>query len=140
VNEAYLLLSAIFTTLKADGTLAGLIGTNIFVQSQKPKGVKNPVLLMFIRNATESTQVYRLSDVFIDFVVRSDTPDGEGTTFASVFARVDTLVNDVRFTKTTASGRMTRAGLPVGFASFDEDQKDWFKLWRYRVIAKNISA
>lgn len=137
MNEAYLILSKIYEALAADSTLDGLV-QGIYVQAQAPKGAKHPVLLFWIRDAAESRQVHKLSGVMFDFVIRATGPEGEGTQIAQIFARVDALVNETVFKKTSASGKLVRSGLPVRPALYDEVQRDYFKHWSYRAIVKNV--
>jgi len=139
MTEAYQVLTKIYQALSGDPRLSALV-EGVYTQSQKPKGVKNPVLLIFIRDSFESMRTKVLSDVFIDFVVWSDEADGDGTKLANIFFYADRLVNDQFFSSGSASGRLTRAGMPVAGAVYDEQEKEWFKRWRYRAKVKQLAT
>jgi hypothetical protein len=140
MKASYHILSKIFQTLDADKTLKDTV-TGIYTQAQMPREAHYPVLLVFIRNAFESPAVGTLTDTFVDFVARSKSADGEGSELATIFERADSLVNGVNFKETgEASGRPTRRGLAVDFGVFDEDLKDYFKRWAYRIIVRQLSS
>lgn len=136
MSGAYALLSEIFKVLNASTALKAVATGGIYVQSQKPKGKINPVLLSFIRSSTQSVQVGVLDDAFIEFAARSDNPDGLGTPMASIFSLADPLIDNKFFSTSAYSGRATRRGLPVRGAVYDEIEKDWVLHWRYRIIIK----
>jgi hypothetical protein len=139
MTPIYSLLSGIFQVLVADEGLLDIVGaTGIFVGTQKPKGMKNPVVHLWA-NSAENPSVAALHTAMIDVVARTDTPDGEGSQLAGIFACIDTLMNDVFFSTTSASGRVNRRGIVVPHAFFDEVEKDYVKHWRYRVIVKSIN-
>jgi len=126
--------SAVFNVLNADPTLSGLV-EGVYVGPQKPKGIKNPVVLLFTRTF-ESTQLGALHITFFEIVVRSDTSEGEGSVMSQIANRVDTLLRNVHFSKDGASGTLNRRGFPVHPALFDDVEKDWFKRWTYQSIVK----
>lgn len=134
MTAAYKILSKVYQGVSAGVT--SLVGNHVYTDAQQPLNVSNPSLHIFIRTATESTTVGVLTDTFIDFVARSNFSDGDGSELANIFVAADSLVNGVFFKNGNASGKLTRAGIPVGYGTYDEEQKDYFKRWTYRVIVK----
>lgn len=138
MTSAYKILSAVYRTLAGIADLTDIVGERIYTQAQMPEDAAHPTLHLFIRTATEKTNVGALSDVFIDLVARSNNPDGEGSELANIFIAADAVLNGVfhRSADGSASGRLSRAGMSVGYGTYDEEQKDYFKRWTYRVIVK----
>jgi len=138
MTAAYLVISKVYQTLRSDDLLKAIVHDGVSVGLKRPEGQTNPVVMFAIRTAIEGT-VKTLTEVAIDFVARSLFPDGEGTELARIFERVDALVNDVYIKADGASSRPSRRGMTVGFGTFDEQKKDYFKHWTYRAKVKQLN-
>lgn len=138
MNEAYLILARMFEVYSANNDLKALVSA-VYTQAQKPKGKKNPAIMMWIEG-TESAVCGVLTDAVLNIVIRSDNPDGFGSELANIFEVVDVLTNGVHYEKNSVSCTFRRSGVPVPFGIFDEVEKDYFKHWRYRCKIKRYAS
>jgi hypothetical protein len=138
MTEAYSVQSAVYEALRNDAALMDIV-EGIFPQAQSPAGAKHPRLNFWVRSSTERSGVGDLSDVILDFVARSKSGDGDGTELARIFERVDAIVNNQHFQRGHGAATFSRSRFPVNSGVFDEQEKDFFKFWRYHAVVKRIS-
>jgi len=134
----YKISSLIYQALNGNAPLKAIV-SGIYPTTQKPIRAANPCITLFIPTEIESVKVGVLSDAILTVVARSNYADGDGSELQRIYDAVDVILKDNHFQSTEVSGTLRASGQSVSYGLWDEESRDFFKMWKYRVKLKKRS-
>ena len=125
-------LSKIAKTLYDDSTLQGL-GVNVQLGPLRSGAYTNPCIMVSFDADSKDYIGVDIDSVVVrvSLFTDEDSPPGQGTTFDSIYARANALLEEQRFSYSMTKGWTVLYSMSRGVPSWNPDTKEFYRTWTY---------